>query len=285
MPRIALAQIRNTPASKKENIKRIEKMLLKAARGESDLVIFPELSVTGYLLKDLVYTLAEEIPGPSTAKLESLARDYGIYIIAGMPERSKDYLIYNSAVLVGPDGLLGVYRKKHLPTYGLFEEGRYFKPWTGDMEVFETPVGKIGVLICFDLFFPELARTLTVKGAQIIAVLSAAPDISRQFFETFVHARALENTVFIAYVNMVGFYDGIGFFGGSHVRGPLGQLLARAKLYEEDLVIVDVDYSEIARARVVRPILKDLRIDDVKCLYQALSKKLFFSEQSHISVF
>ncbi|RLE78252.1 MAG: carbon-nitrogen hydrolase family protein [Thermoprotei archaeon] len=270
MPRIGLAQIKNIPASKKKNIKKIEKILLKAAKNECDLVVFPELSITGYVLKDLVYSLAEEIPGPSTEKIQSLARDYGIYVIAGLPEREERNLIYNSAVLVGPEGLLGIYRKKHLPTYGLFEEGRYFAPWRKDIKVFETPVGKIGILICFDLFFPELARTLAVKGAEMIVVLSAAPDISKPFFETFVHARALENTTFVAYVNMVGFYDGIGFFGGSHVRGPLGQLIARAKLYEEDLVIADIDYSSLIYARSIRPILKDLREDDVKYLYRAL---------------
>ncbi|RLE64126.1 MAG: carbon-nitrogen hydrolase family protein [Thermoprotei archaeon] len=272
MPKIALAQIKNIPASKKRNIEKIEKTLLEAAKKECDLVIFPELSVTGYVLKDLVYSLAEEIPGPSTEKLQNLANDYGVYIIAGLPERGERHLIYNSAVLIGPEGLLGIYRKKHLPTYGLFEEGRYFTPWMKDIEVFETPVGKIGILICFDLFFPELARILTIKGAEIIAVLSAAPDISRQFFETFVHARALENTVFVAYVNMVGFYDGVGFFGGSHLRGPLGQLISHAKLYEEDLVIADVDYDAVIRARTIRPILKDLRIDDIKYLYHALTE-------------
>jgi len=270
MPKLALAQIKSVPGSKRENMKKVEKAVLDATRRECDLVIFPELSLTGYVLKDLVYILAEEIPGTSTSKLEELAKTYGIYIIAGMPERDKDTkMIYNSAVLVGPEGLVGVYRKKHLPTYGLLEEGRYFKPWRGDVEVFETSIGKIGMLICFDVFFPELPRILALKGAQMLAVISAAPDVSRQFFQTFIHARALENTIFVAYVNTVGFCDGIGFFGGSHVRAPLGQLIASAKLYEEDLVVVDVDYEEITRARSIRPILKDLRFDDVEHLYDA----------------
>ena len=270
MPKIALAQIKSVVGAKKENLKKIEKYIAQAAERDVDLIIFPELAITGYVMKDLVYILAEEIPGSSTERIGLLAQEYGMYIVAGMPEKdSKTKLLYNSAVLIGPEGVVGIHRKKHLPTYGLFEEGRYFRPWMGDVQVFSTKLGNIGILICFDVFFPELSRILTLKDAHLIIVISAAPDISQKFFKTFIHARALENTVYVAYVNTVGFYEGIGFFGGSHLRGPLGQLLANAKLYEEDLVITEINFSELDYARSIRPILKDFCYDDVKYLHEA----------------
>jgi len=128
------------------------------------------------------------------------------------------------------------------------------------------------MLICYDLFFPELARLLTVAGAQIIVCISASPSGRRDYFETLTKARAIENSVFLAYVNLVGIEDGLQFWGGSHVLSPEGRLLTKAKYDEEDLAIARIDYEELSRARPFLPTLKDLRPELFEFLREKASK-------------
>jgi len=273
--RLCLLQLRSIPGRKEINIeKAIEVIKSDKVEEEVDLNIYilPELYVQGYLSKDLHFILAETIPGPTTELFAEVLKEKSVKSIAilGMSERSsEDRLLYNSAAIVGERGVIGVYRKRHLPSYGLFEELRYFNPWRGTINVYNIDGLKLGVAICYDAFFPEVSRTLMLRGAILHVYLSAAPDMSRDHFETFIKCRAMENTVFVAYVNNVGFQDGIGFFGGSHVRGPLGKMLVKAKLYEEDVVSAVIDTDRIRSAREKRPIIRDLIFQDVKDLYDA----------------
>ena len=242
----ALAQISCIRENKTENIRKMEKTVAEAEKHAAELVIFPELSLTGYVVRDQIYELAETIPGPSTRSIEKIARKSKTYIVFGMPELSEkaQATIYNSAVLVGPEGLVGKYRKIHLPTHSVFEEKRYFRPGY-QTAVFDTELGKIGLIICYDIFFPEVTRLTRLKGAQLIVCISASPAVRRTFFEILTLARAIENTAFLAYVNLVGVEDGLHFWGGSRLIEPQGKILVQGKYDKEDLVMCEVDYADI----------------------------------------
>jgi predicted amidohydrolase len=258
--KIALAQISSKRENKKENLKKIEKLTLKAQGQGADLVIFPELSLTSYVMRDQIYELAETIPGPSTKVVEGLAKKTGVHIIFGMPELSEKTkaTIFNTAVLVGPEGFIGKYRKIYLPTHSVFEEKRYFRPGY-QTAAFETPIGNIGLCICYDVFFPEIFRLTRLMGAQLIVVISASPAVRRSYFEILTAARALENTAFLAYVNLVGIEEGLQFWGGSRLVSPTGNVIAEAKYDEEDFVICEVDYNDMRAAEAFIPTLRDLR--------------------------
>jgi len=257
---VALAQISCKVGDKNHNIKLMKNNIRRAKKRSANLIIFPELSLTGYLNRDLAYELAEPIPGPSSYSLEEIAKKENMYIVFGMPEQSEKAhaVLYNTAVLLGPDGLIGKYRKMHLPTHSVFEEKRYFRLGY-EAPVFDTEIGKMGLTICYDMFFPEISRLLRLKGSQLIVCISASPAVRSRFFEVFTAARALENTVFLAYVNLVGIENGLQFWGGSRTTAPDGNILAKAKYGEEDLVIGTIDYADLGLAEAFVPTLRDLR--------------------------
>jgi len=257
---VALAQTSCKSQDKRANLNRIEELAAEAKKQAAELVIFPELSLTGYVIRDQIYELAEPIPGPSTKRLEEIARKTRMHIIAGMPELSKKAraTLFNTAIFVSPQGFIGKYRKMYLPTHSVFEEKRYFRPGyqTG---AFDTALGKVGLTICYDIYFPEVFRLTRLKGAELIVCISASPSVRRSFFEILTAARAVENAAFLAYVNLVGVEDGLHFWGGSRLIGPAGEVLAKAKYDEEDFVIGEVDYSDIRPIETFVPTLKDLR--------------------------
>ena len=258
--KLALAQISSKRENKNENLGKIEALTINAKEQAADLVIFPEMSLTGYVVRDQIYELAETIPGSSTKRIEDIAKKTGVHIIFGMPELSEKAkaTIFNTAVFVGPEGLIGKYRKMYLPTHSVFEEKRYFRPGYQTAS-FNTALGNIGLCICYDLFFPEVCRLTRLKGAQLIVAISASPAVRRSYFEILTAARALENTAFLAYVNLVGVEDGLQFWGGSRLISPTGDILAKAKYDEEDFVICEVDYSDLRSAEPFIPTLRDLR--------------------------
>jgi len=258
--KVALAQISCKQGDKAENIRKIERNVTQAKKQGAELIIFPELSLTGYTLRDRVYELAETIPGRSIGILEKMAKKARVHLVAGMPELSEktQATIYNTAVLIGPSGSIGKYRKIYLPTHSVFEEKRYFRPGY-QTAAFDTELGKIGLTICYDVFFPEVSRLTRLKGAQLIVCISASPAVRRAFFETLTTARAIENTAFLAYVNLVGIEDGLQFWGGSRLIGPNGKTIVKAKYDEEDLVVGEVDYADINPVETFVPTLRDLR--------------------------
>ena len=258
--KVALAQISCKQGDKAENIRKIERNVTQAKKQGAELIIFPELSLTGYTLRDRVYELAETIPGRSIGILEKMVKKARVHLVAGMPELSEktQATIYNTAVLIGPSGSIGKYRKIYLPTHSVFEEKRYFRPGY-QTAAFDTELGKIGLTICYDVFFPEVSRLTRLKGAQLIVCISASPAVRRAFFETLTTARAIENTAFLAYVNLVGIEDGLQFWGGSRLIGPNGKTIVKAKYDEEDLVVGEVDYADINPVETFVPTLRDLR--------------------------
>ena len=252
--RLALAQISSQRENKKENLKKIEELTLKAKEQGADLVIFPEMCLTGYVVRDQLYELAETIPGPSTDKVVAIARKTGMHIIFGMPDLSEKTkaTMYNTAVFVGPEGIIGTYHKMYLPTHSVFEEKRYFRPGY-QTAAFNTPIGNVGLCICYDIFFPEVTRLIRLAGAQLIVCISASPSVRRSYFEVLTAARALENTAYLAYVNLVGVEDGLQFWGGSRLISPTGDIVARAKYDEEDFVLCEVDFRRPETRRSVYP--------------------------------
>ena len=255
---LLLAQTGPKLGNKERNLRQISEQASKARKKNVDLLIFPELHLTGYTMRDEVSHLAESIPGPSTRKVETLAREHGVHVVFGMPEESEvKGVIHNTAVFVGPKGLVGRYRKIHLPTHSVFEERRYYRPGQ-EASVFKTDIGTIGLNICYDLYFPELTRLQALQGAELVVCISASPGLRRRFFEGFCLSRAMENAVYLAYVNRVGIEEGLQFWGGSRVIAPNGSVLAQCKYDLEEFQICKVDLSEVSRARAFIPTIKDL---------------------------
>jgi predicted amidohydrolase len=245
---------------KEENIQKVVSALKEA---DMDLLVLPEFFATGYqfISHEEVSALSESIPeGNTTKMLDELSRERGIYIVAGLPERHGD-TFYNSAVLTGPDGYIGTYRKIHLYS----EEKLYFSPGDTGFRVWDTKTGKIGIMICFDWFFPESMRTLSVMGAEIIAhpsnlVLPYCPDA--------MPTRCLENGVFAVTANRTGVEkrkknEALTFIGQSEIVSPKGEIIVRALKDEETMMIAEID-PKSARNKTLNPfndIFKDRRTE------------------------
>ena len=225
------------------------------ARG-ADLVVFPELSLSGYTIRDINWDIALRLPATDTLRnLLRLSKD--ISIILGTVEESTEYGLFNSALLLEKGKAVSVHRKVYPPTYGMFEELRYFSPGT-IVRAFESSVGRLGVLICEDLWHLPLPYILAEDGANVIITLAASP--TRLTGKTKQVAIAQVNTEhhkayarllssYIIFCNRVGFEDGVNFWGGSEVIDPNGDVVVQAKLFEEDMVFVDINENEVRRAR------------------------------------
>lgn len=258
---VALAQISCKVGDKEHNLDVMKRNIKQAKNQGANLVVFPELALTGYVCRDILYELAEPVPkGKSIRRLEKIAKNEDIHVVFGALERSEKAhaTLYNTAVLLGPNGFIGKYQKMHLPTHSVFEEKRYFRLGY-QTPVFETEIGKLGLIICYDVFFPEITRLLRLKGSQLIICISASPGVRREFFETLTVARAIENTAFLAYVNLVGVENGLQFWGGSRIVAPTGKIVSQAKYDEEDLVIGKIAYADLKQAETFVPTLRDLR--------------------------
>lgn len=262
--KVSLVQKKHVLGDKEANLKIIEESVKK---NDSDLYIFPELFLTGYRLRDRLWDEAEPIPGPSTERLVELAESEQTSIILGMPEKMKrSGRLKNSAVLIHQDGHVDVYRKSYLPNFGPFEELRYFEP-DDRLPVFDTPFGKLGIVICYDIFFPELTKVLAMKGADFTVCISASPTISRELFEKIIVARAIENTTFTFYTNLVGREENFTFWGGDTALSPTGKEIAKGPIFEEDIITVDLDLDDLEIARKNRPVLNDTRPSFTKDIF------------------
>ena len=258
---IALGQMSCQVGNKRRNLKVIEKRVQQAKKIGAQLIAFPELSLTGYTVRDRAFELAEPVPkGESIQEVEQIAKNHDVHIVFGAIERSArtSAVLHNSSVLISPKGYVGKYQKMYLPTHSVFEEKRYFRPGY-QAEVFDTEVGKIGIIICYDIYFPEITRLLCLKGANLIICISASPSVRKGFFETLTAARAIENGVFLAYVNLAGIEDGLQFWGGSRIIAPSGGIISQAKYDIDDLIHATIDYSDMNRVRAWIPTLRDLR--------------------------
>jgi len=271
LSRISLVQANPTVKNKEKNLAFMEKVVNKT---DSDLIAFGELFLTGYMCHDSFPRLAEYVTGPSVQRISKLSQKNDCYVVFGMPEKSTDIkgIVYNTAVLTHPDGKVDCYRKWMLPNFGPFEEKRHFK--SGDeLPVFSTKIGKIGLLICYDIFFPEISKAYALKGGEILCCISASPTIARNYFEKVMVARAIENTAFFLYTNIVGVHGNLTFWGGNAVISPRGELLAKGEYLKEQIVNCDIDRREIKPARNMRPVLRDTRHEMYDILLDALKSR------------
>ena len=261
MPKVTvtLAQVTCQLHDKEGNLKRMREIVRKT---KGKIVVFPELSLTGYLPRDDLFQLAETIVGPSIKAVQKLAKETKKDIVFGTPMKDERVpgLVYNSCLLASGDGGLHRYDKMYLPTFGPFEE-RVFVAEGKDAVVAEGMHAKLGLMICYDMFFPELAKLETLLGAQMLVNISAAPTTSGPFFRKVIPGRAVENAIYLAYCNLVGVHGSLVFGGGSVVYGPRGDELARARDLEEDIVECQVDLAALGVARRFRPTVRDTRAE------------------------
>lgn len=256
--KIALAQINPVLGDIQKNIRKHIQICDRAIRNKADLVIFPELSLTGYSVKDLNSDLAVN---PYTSKiLEPLAeRSRKIDILCGGIEEDERYGIFNSAFYFSNGAFGFTHKKIYPPDYGMFEEMRYFSRGR-KADVHNTKFGKLGILVCEDLWHISLPLILALKGAGIIITIACSPtrlelntkskkiknyEINSEHHRSY--ARLLSS--YIVFCNRVGYEDGVNFWGGSEVVDPFGSVIALGKFFEEDLVYADIDYSKVKRAR------------------------------------
>jgi predicted amidohydrolase len=253
---VAVAQIDCVLGDLKRNIEKHIHYIELAIKEGAKLILFPELSLTGYTLRDINIDVAVN-PFKSNVfdDLKKLSRE--IIIIAGGVEEGENFGIYNSAFVFEDGQIKYVHRKIYPPTYGMFEELRYFS--RGDkVRAFDTKVGRIGVLICEDLWHISLPYILAVDGAMMIAGLAASPTrisgaseeltnykINSGHHKTY--ARLL--SIYLLFSNRVGYEDGVNFWGGSEVVDSDGEVVAVAKLFDEDLIFAEIDYNTIKRSR------------------------------------
>lgn len=270
--KIAIISMRPKIGDKKSNLQTMEKHIKKT---KADLYVFGELSLVGYQCKDELRDLAERTNGASIKYMKKIAKNNKCHIIFGMPiiDSNVEGLIHNSAVLIHPEGKIDTYNKWFLPTFGPFEEKIFFDEGE-DIKVFNTKIGKIGAIICYDLFFPELCKAYSLQGADIIVCISATPSTNRKYFETLLPARALENTTFIVYVNLVGPQEDLVFWGGAQIYDPMGKLLVRSPYFKENITVCDIDLKQIKLARANRPVIRDIRPQIYSDLYDISRKHI-----------
>lgn len=272
--KLCMSAINPKAGNKKKNIKKIEKIVLGT---EADFYAFGEMAVTGYVCRDECVSLAEKEDGESLSTLQKLAAEQNCGIVVGMPIEEREGIIYNAAVCIQPDRT-DIYKKIFLANFGPFEEKRYFTPGE-TIPTIRTPYGTLGICICYDLFFPELIKGLALKGADVILCISASPSTSRIFFEKVLPARAVENTVFLAYANLVGEQQGLTFWGGCQSYTPTGELIGRTEYFKEETTVHDIDFTLLREARIGRPTLRDTRAELFLDLYGHARQKIVFNER------
>jgi len=253
---IAVAQIDSTVGNLEKNIAHHVSYVKKAIAKKINIIVFPELSLTGYSVKDLNWDLALRAePHKYFSELLKLSKQ--ITIIAGAVEEAKNFGIYNSAFVFEDGKIYSAHRKNYPPTYGMFEEMRYFSQGK-EVSVFDSKYGKLGILICEDMWHMALPYILAHDGANIIISLTASPtrlsgsseeltSASVNHEQHRAYARLL--STYVVFANRVGIEDGVNFWGGSQIVGPNGDAIAKGKLFEEDLVTATIDDNEIRRAR------------------------------------
>jgi predicted amidohydrolase len=266
--RIALAQIAPRLGDVAANLDRHAEIIATARAGGAGLVVFPELGLTGYLLQDLAGEVAMRVDDPRLAALA--AGTAGCSAVVSFVEESGDHRLFIAAALLEDGRIRYVHRKIHLPTYGLFDERRFFAP--GDaLRAVPSRLGVgVGLAVCEDFWHLGTANVLALDGAQLLVNVSSSPgrDLAASHAEglgTAASWRALLRTYaqlttsVVVFCNRVGVDESITFWGGSEVIGPTGETIARAPLYDEAVVYADVALADVRRERIALPLLRDER--------------------------
>jgi N-carbamoylputrescine amidase len=262
-----------------ENFAKTEWKIREAAGQGAQIICTQELFRSQYFCREEkheLFALAEPIPGPSTGALGRLAGELGVIIVASLFERRAAGLYHNTAAVIGTDGqILGLYRKMHIPDDPLYFEKFYFTPGDLGFSNFDTPFGRVGVLVCWDQWYPEAARLSSLAGANILFYPTAIgwhPSEKEQYgkaqldaWQTIQRGHAIANGIYVAAVNRVGFEGppdkGLEFWGSSFVSDPFGQVIAQASTNKEETLIVECDPHRMEEVRQNWPFLRDRRID------------------------
>ncbi|MCS6788704.1 MAG: amidohydrolase, partial [Aigarchaeota archaeon] len=259
--RIGLAQVYSRTGDVEFNLKRHLAVLDEARSQGVELLVFPELSLCGYVLRDLAF----EVSSPCKVAISKLREaSKGCTVVVGSVDEVRPGILRNTAFVVSDGKMVARVPKFYLPTYGLFEEARYFEPGDPLRDVRTISLGKqeFGVLICEDMWHPEPAEALSRMGAELIVCIAASPARGigsgrgrgdriwvRDAWQAILRATAITHTVHLAFANLVGPEDEEYFWGGSMIIGPDGDVLREGKLFDEDLITCDIDLEENARAR------------------------------------
>jgi predicted amidohydrolase len=265
---IAIAQINPVLGDLERNLVLHEKTAEEALDRGAGLLVFPELSLTGYFLKDIVSSVALPMTSPLLGRLRDLSRR--IDLVVGLVEESAGHLFYNTAVYLTMGEILHVHRKLYLPTYGIFDEQRYLAEG-GRIRTFRTRIGRSAILICEDMWHPSTACVASIDGMEILISPAASPGRGGlEEGESFANARAWETinrayaqlfTCYVLFANRIGYEDGACFWGGSEVIAPSGKPVAKAAYLSEEMLIAEIDPAEVRRARTANPLLRDERLN------------------------
>lgn len=283
--RVGLIQMSATPDPDENLARAIDKVRQAAGKGVQ-IVCLPELFQTQYFCQRedaALFDLAEPIPGPSSAKLAEAAKQLGIVLIGSLFEKRAPGVYHNTAVMIDSDGSLrGIYRKMHIPDDPLYYEKYYFTPGDLGFRAFDTQVGRVGTLVCWDQWYPEGARLTALQGAQVLFYPTAIgwhPAEKEQYgkaqhdaWRTIQRAHVIANGVYVAVVNRVGREhgdirgkaapgQGLEFWGGSFLCDPFGQIIAEASHDKEETLIGEVDLKTMEEIRRNWPFFRDRRID------------------------
>ncbi len=239
MVRVAAVQMQPAILDARSNQAQILDLMREAAAREARLAVFPEMALSGYVITpEEAEGLAQPVPGPATEAITQACSKTGMHVVLGLLERDTDGTLFNTSVLLGPQGLLSRYRKTHLPLLGV---DRYLASGDAFLPPVDTPAGRIGLLICYDLRFPEPCRVLSLLGAQLIALSTAWPVAGALYPDHMARSRAAENRVYLIAANRYGEERGTCYLGRSVIVAPDGTLLAEAPPDREQILYAEID--------------------------------------------
>ncbi|MBI4641401.1 MAG: carbon-nitrogen hydrolase [Candidatus Tectomicrobia bacterium] len=282
---VGLGQINPVLGDLEKNFSLHADMIEKAKEARVDLLIFPELSLTGYYLRDLVPDVALTLNAPFIKKFQEMSHDISLAI--GLVEESREHLFYNASIYFEDGEIKHLYRKVYLPTYGMFDEQRYFA--RGDrIRAFDTKFGRFGILICEDAWHPSAACILSQDGADMIMIPSNSPGRGLSEGEKLSISETWESintvyakflTVYVCYAGRIGYEDGVNFWGGSEIITPGGERIAKGSYFDSSLVIGTVDTRAIRRERIVTPTLRDEDLPLTLREFERIYKERFFKRR------
>ena len=249
--KIKIAAVQTNPKimGNRENLNNILIKTRSAASNSADLIVFPECALSGYMFagREEAIPFMETIPGPSTDRLIACCKELSVHVVVGLLEIDAGRC-FNVAVLMGPQGLVGKYRKNHLPFLGI---DRFIDHGDKPFQVYKTPVGNIGIHICYDCNFPESARVMTLLGADILTLPTNWPEGRGKVAKYVINTRAYENKVHLVAVNRVGRERGVRFIGSSKIIDAWGDTLAEASSDDEEIIYAEVALAEARQKRIV----------------------------------
>jgi len=264
---LALAQINTTLGDVQANLDKHLSLLAEAKQQNADLVVFPELSLTGYVLQDLVPSVALQPTDEDPVFKQLLKASRDLDLVVGFVDEDSRHRFYIASAYLSGGKVLHVHHKVYLPTYGLFDEGRFFA-WGDSVRAFDTRFGRMGILICEDFWHASPPYLLWLDGADVLLFTSASPGRGLVDGEKLESARWVENvnrsyanlfTCFVAHSNRVGYEDGLNFWGGVTVFDPNGERIAQGPYFEEALTYATLDLNQLHRTRARLPLLRDER--------------------------